>query len=206
MDLFEKSDFETALKVIRDHVIRTPMEHSRYLSELNGGRVYIKCENEQTTGSFKLRGACYTILTLKNIYNTFVTASSGNHGLACSLAFSQTDTTGIIFLPSGIQKSKLSKLKSTGAKLMFVDGDAVVVEEAARKYADEHRVKYISPYNDINIIRGQGTCGVEILEQCPKVDYVFVTVGGGGLASGVLCAIKAAKPGVKGIVKISHIK
>lgn len=200
MELFEKSDFENARKLIKSYVKKTPLEISKVLSELNSGRVFLKCENEQTTGSFKLRGAIHSILVLKNIYQRFVTASSGNHGLACAHAFSKTDTSGIVFLPSSVDKSKLEKLKSSPlVDLKFVDGDQVLVEEAARKFASEDRLKtrFISPYNDVNIIRGQGTCGLEIMDQCPDVDYVFVTVGGGGLASGVLVAIKSINPNVK---------
>ena len=99
-----------------------------------------------------------------------------------------------------VDKSKLEKLKSSPlVDLKFVDGDQVLVEETARKFASEDRLKtrFISPYNDVNIIRGQGTCGLEIMDQCPDVDYVFVTVGGGGLASGVLVAIKSINPNVK---------
>jgi len=194
---FERKDFEKAQARIKNFALKTPLKYSKYLSNLNGGQVYLKCENQQRTGSVKIRGASMAILTLKRMINEFVTGSSGNHGLACGYMFRSTKTHGTVFLPINVDTAKLKKLRASGATLKFINGDQVEVEEAAKRYAMEKARMYISPYNSKLVIHAQGTLGLEILDQCPDVDYIFVTVGGGGLASGVLTAAKLINPKIK---------
>ncbi|CAG5102759.1 Oidioi.mRNA.OKI2018_I69.chr1.g453.t1.cds [Oikopleura dioica] len=199
MENFKLEDFQEATRVIREFIPRTALHKSPSLSNLLSAKIYLKLENQNVTGSFKIRGAMYSVKTLKNIYEEFITASSGNHGLACAWAFSRVNTIGKIYLPEKISQLKLEKLTKTGCELIFVDGDQVEVELAAKNAAEANKskVKFLSPYNDLNIIRGQGTIGIEIFQQCPKVDVVFVTVGGGGLISGVAAALKLQKPSIK---------
>jgi len=167
----------------------TNLTRSHYLSNIIGGNVYLKEEHRQMTNSFKLRGAANSIQLHPEI-DTFVTASTGNHALAFCHVLQSVQKKGIIFVTSTIPATKLEKLKKFDMiELKIVEGDPQLGEIAARNFAEERGLKFISPYNDIEIIEGQGTCGLEILKQCPqKVDAIFVCCGGGGLISGIAVA------------------
>lgn len=172
---------------IRPHVAETPLLLSPILSERTGATVFLKLENRQITGSFKLRGAANKLLSLSAAERArgVVTASTGNHGLAVAHAASQLGIAATIFMPENAAPRKVAKLRHFDVELRFVPGDAVNAEITARRTADETGRVFVSPYNDPEIVAGQGTVAVEMLRQQPALDAVFVAVGGGGLIGGI---------------------
>lgn len=165
----------------------TPLTKSNTLSKLLNANVYLKEENRQFTGSFKYRGALSKITSLSSIdlKKGVVTASSGNHGMACASAASNLKISCKVFLPSNVSELKKQRIIDYGGAVEVVKGDCLVAELTAKEYARKHNIHFISPYNDINVIAGQGSIGIEIIRQLPEVDQVFVAVGGGGLISGI---------------------
>ncbi len=155
----------------------------------------MKREDLQHTGSFKLRGALNAVLSLdpRARRRGVVVASTGNHGLAVTHALAIAGVRGTIVVPRTIDPAKRARLERAGAKLLVCGDDSVETEAAARAIAANRRLHYVSPYNDAAVVAGQGTLGLEILEDLPDVDAVFVAVGGGGLISGVAAAIKSAR-------------
>lgn len=167
-----------AYRRIRDHVNHTRLVFDPTYS------LWLKCENEQKTGSFKWRGAL-SKLSLLNTGQTIITASTGNHGLGIANAAVLFGLKARIFLPATASPKKIEKLKALGADLIQVDGDSLEAEIQGKKYAALHHLPWVSPYNDEAIIAGQGTIGLEITERLPEIDKIYVTVGGGGLISGI---------------------
>ncbi len=178
---------------VSEHIERTELRQSSSFSEDLGAAVYFKLENCQTTGSFKLRGATNRLMTLSadELARGCVAASSGNHGAAVACAMQKRDATGVIFVPQQTSSAKTDKIKSYGGEVRYFGTDGLDTEQHARDYAEQNGMLYLSPYNDEQVIAGQGTCGVEILEQMPNVDVVFVAVGGGGLIGGIGAVLKA---------------
>ena len=183
---------------INDLIERTPLDHSAEFSELSGADVYLKRENRQTTGSFKLRGASNRLATLTDEQRArgCVAASSGNHGAAVACAMQRLDVSGVIFVPEQTSTAKVDAIRGYGGNVQFFGTDGLDTEQHARTYAIENDMFYLSPYNDPEVIAGQGTCGIEIQEQLPDVNAVFIAVGGGGLAAGVASVLKAGNPEV----------
>ncbi len=177
----------SAAERIRPHITETPLIPSAVLSERTGATVLLKLENRQITGSFKLRGATNKLLGLSDEQREagVVTASTGNHGLAVAHASSQLGIAATIFMPEDASPRKVAKLRNFDVELRFIPGDAVNAETTARRTADETGQVFISPYNDPEIVAGQGTVAVEMLHQQPALDAVFVAVGGGGLIGGI---------------------
>ncbi len=175
----------SAAERIRPHIVETPLLPSPLLSERTGAVVFLKLENRQTTGSFKLRGATNKLLGLSSGERGVVTASTGNHGLAVAHAASKLGIAATIFMPEDASPRKVAKLRNFDVELCFVPGDAVNAETTARRTADETGRVFVSPYNDPEIVAGQGTVAVEMLRQQPGLDAVFVAVGGGGLIGGI---------------------
>ncbi len=190
---------EAAAERIREHVVYTPLERSPACSELLQADVYFKLENLQTTGSFKLRGATNRVLCLsaKERERGVVAASSGNHGAAVAAALQKLEARGIIFVPEQTASVKQDAIRQNGGEIQLHGVDGLDTEQHARQYADDNGMLYLSPYNDIDVIAGQGTCGLEIIEQLPDIDDVFIAVGGGGLISGVACAVKRHNPAAR---------
>ncbi len=185
---------------IKTHVRRTPLEHSLLLSQMTGANVYLKLENWQLTGSFKLRGAMNKILSTSEFdrdHKTFVAASTGNHAAAFAYAVKKLGLKGEIFLPEIVSSTKLEFIKSFGVPCKLHGQDSLETEIYTRKYAEENSCILVHPYNDETIIAGQGTIGLEIAKDLPKVDAVFVPVGGGGLVSGIAGYLKSVKPKVQ---------
>lgn len=183
---------ERAETRIRPFILETPLLPSAALSERAGAQVFLKLENRQHTGSFKLRGATNKLLSLsaEERGRGVVTASTGNHALAVAHAAAQLDAAATIYLPEGASLRKAEKLRAFPVALRRVPGDALAAEISARRAAAERGQVYISPYNDPQIIAGQGTIAVELLRQEPELDAVFATVGGGGLMSGAAGYLK----------------
>ncbi|XP_033751139.1 putative threonine dehydratase [Pecten maximus] len=188
---------------IEPYVRRTHLEYSPGLSKLaDGCEVYIKLESEQITGSFKARGAFNKMLMLAERGPEFkekgvITASSGNHGLGCLAACKRTGIPLTVYCQKHVDAGKRNSLEEQGATVVLYGEDCVDAELEARRTANLSGVEYISPYNDYDIIAGQGTISVEILEQLPEVDAILVSVGGGGLIGGIARYAKQVKPSIK---------
>ncbi|HEU5161427.1 MAG TPA: threonine ammonia-lyase [Streptosporangiaceae bacterium] len=192
-------DIRAAHALLADVVVATPLLHSRYLSGQVGGPVYLKCENLQRAGSFKVRGAYVRIANLSDAERAcgVVAASAGNHAQGVALAAALLGSKATVYMPEGAPLPKVAATKSYGADVVLhgptVDGCLT----AAREHADEHGAIFIHPFDHPDIVAGQGTIGLEILDQCPDVRTVVVAVGGGGLAAGIAAAIKDTRPDVK---------
>lgn len=182
---------------IRPYVRETPLEYSYPLSAQSGCEVYLKLENIQVTGSFKARGSMNKILSLKNESRKIITASTGNHGLGVANALKATNKDGTIFLPTKASVAKVEAIKQRGIRVEFHGESGEVTEVYARKFALETNQVYVSPYNDEDVIAGQGTIGVELLRQLPELDAVFVSIGGGGLIAGIATYLKSVNPKIK---------
>ena len=171
----------------KNYIRKTPLDHSPSLSELINGEVYLKLENVQKTGSFKFRGAISKITSLSSDQRNkgVVTASTGNHGAAVSLAMKILDVNGKIVVPKNIARNKLENIKKLGGIVEFYGKDCIESEFRAQEISKESGSAYISPYNDPDIVTGQGTIAVELDNQLNNIDEVIVSVGGGGLISGI---------------------
>lgn len=184
---------------IRGHIKETPLAHSSAFSDMLGANVYFKLENKQTTGSFKLRGAMNRLMTIDDEQRLkgCVAASSGNHGAAVACAMQTLATSGVIFVPEQTSPAKVEAIRGYGGEVVFFGTDGLDTEQHAREYAEQNGMVYLSPYNDEQVIAGQGTCGVELVEQLPDVDVVLVAIGGGGLVSGVGSVLKVHNPSIR---------
>lgn len=173
-------------------LVRTPLLHSRHLSELVGGPVYLKCENVQRTGSYKIRGAYTRIsrLSPQERARGVVAASAGNHAQGVALAASLLGCKATIFMPAGAPLPKVEATRAYGAEIVFPGDSVDVCLPAAQAYAEAHGAVFIHPFDHPDIVAGQGTLGLEILEERPDVRTVVAAVGGGGLASGLGVALK----------------
>ena len=190
---------KAAANRISEHVRRTPFERSVMMSELTGADVWLKLENQQYTGSFKLRGAMNKMLTLsqserdRGIY----AASTGNHGAAVAYACQKLDVPCVIYVPENSSEAKLANMKRFGAEIRVYGKACMDGQLKARKVADSTGGIYLSPYNDPEVVSGQGTISAEIASQCNGLDAVIVSVGGGGLISGVGGFLKSFWPDIE---------
>ena len=188
-----------AAGVLRDVARPTPLLVSRALSEQAGGPVYLKCENLQRTGSFKVRGAYLRIarMTPEQRARGVIAASAGNHAQGVALAASLLGARATVVMPSGAPLPKIAATRSYGAQIAL---HGLTVEDAlarARELAAATGATFIHPFEHPDVIAGQGTVGLEIARQCPEVATVAVPVGGGGLAAGITVALRAARPGAR---------
>lgn len=193
------ADIQAAQEVLRGVVTRTPMEGARWLSELAGGPVLLKAENLQRAGSFKIRGAYLRLSRLSGEERAagVVAASAGNHAQGVALAAQMLGIKAVVYMPHGASLPKERATRGYGAEIRFEGHTVDEALEHARTYAAETGAVLVHPFDHPDIVAGQGTCGLEILEQCPDVKTVIVSTGGGGLLAGVATAIKALKPDVK---------
>ena len=177
---------------IRSHIRETPLEYSFPLSNLLAMNVYLKLENLQFTGSFKVRGALNKIMSLTKDERSrgVITASTGNHGMGVAYALKALGEKGIVCLPEIASKQKIEMLKNYGMEIIFFGSECAQTEIHARNISQKKNTVYISPYNDPQIIGGQGTIGLELKRQLDQVDAVFIAVGGGGLISGIAGCLK----------------
>jgi threonine dehydratase len=191
-----RADIEAARDLLGDVARRTPVEGSRPLSERVGGPVALKCENLQRAGSFKIRGAYVRIARLSDDERArgVVAASAGNHAQGVALAATLLGTSSTVFMPEGAPIPKVEATKAYGATIRFAGSTVDEALVAAEEYAVQSGAVLIHPFDHPDIVAGQGTVGLEILEQCPDVKTVVVGVGGGGLVSGVAAAIKPVRP------------
>ncbi|MGW6291542.1 threonine ammonia-lyase [Streptomyces sp. NPDC055058] len=192
-------DVRGAQKMLSGVSRTTALESSRYLSRAVGAPVHLKCENLQRTGSFKLRGAYVRIAGLlpEERAAGVVAASAGNHAQGVALASSLLGVRSTVFMPKGAPLPKVSATRDYGAEVRLHGQVVDETLDAAMEYAQRTGAVFIHPFDHPDIIAGQGTVGLEILEQCPEVRTVVVGVGGGGLIAGIAVAVKAYRPDVR---------
>ncbi|MGV3489117.1 MAG: threonine ammonia-lyase [Tuberibacillus sp.] len=192
------NDVEIARKEIAGMAKVTPVLSSTTLSEKIGNQLFIKAEHLQTTGSFKIRGAANKV---KNAVNGgarhVIGASSGNHGQAVAFVAKKLGVKATIVVPENVTSAKVDAIKGYGADIIYCGTTSHERISRAKSLAEEDGAVFIPPYDDPFIMAGQGTAGLEILEQVANVDVIYVPVGGGGLISGVLTAVKESQPDVK---------
>jgi len=190
---------EQAHQRIAPHLRRTPVELSPFLSAATGARVWCKLENYQRTGSFKLRGALNKVLSSSRAEQQrgFVAASTGNHGAAMAYAARLCDAPVTVFVPTTADPDKVERLRRDGVSVEIAGDDCTDAEAAARVFAADRGVTYVSPYNDLTVVAGQGTLGLELHEQLPDLDAVFIALGGGGLTGGVAAWLKSVRPKIQ---------
>jgi threonine dehydratase len=191
-------DVRSARELLEGVARTTPLEGSRALSERVGGPVWLKCENLQRTGSFKIRGAYVRIarLTAEERSHGVVAASAGNHAQGVALAASLLGCRATVFMPESAPLPKVAATRAYGAEVRLF---GATVDEAlleAARFAQEQGAVLIHPFDHADVIAGQGTVGLEILEQCPDVRTIVVCTGGGGLVSGIAAAVKGLRPDV----------
>ncbi|MFD8093979.1 threonine ammonia-lyase [Streptomyces malaysiensis] len=192
-------DVRSAQKTLSGISRLTALEGSRYLSGLVGSPVHFKCENLQRTGSFKLRGGYVRIAGLSPDERAagVVAASAGNHAQGVALAASLLGVRSTVFMPEGAPLPKIAATRDYGAEVRLCGQIVDETMRAAQEYAERTGAVFIHPFDHPDIIAGQGTVGLEILEQCPEVRTVVVGIGGGGLAAGIAVAVKALRPDVR---------
>jgi threonine dehydratase len=195
-------DIEEARELQRDSgsvVVPTPLQESRWLSGQADAPVWLKCENLQRTGSFKIRGAIVRMsrLSADERAHGVVAASAGNHAQGVALAAQYLGIRATVFMPEGAPIPKEKATRAYGAELRFHGHTVDEALTAAQEFTAETGAVLIHPFDHPDIVAGQGTCGLEILEQCPEVRTIVVPLGGGGLLAGIATAVKSARPDVQ---------
>ena len=191
--------FEEASELVKKVTNSTKLVYSDYLSEQSGGKVYLKPENMQHTGAYKIRGAYYKISTLSDEEQGrgLITASAGNHAQGVAFAAKKFGCKAVIVMPTVTPLIKVNRTKSYGAEVIL-HGD--VYDDAyayACELAEKEGYTFVHPFNDIDVATGQGTIAMEIVQELPTVDYILVPIGGGGLVSGVATLAKMLNPKIK---------
>lgn len=185
---------DRARTLIRDRVHRTPLVPSRTLSERVGAPVLLKCENLQKTGAFKVRGALHRLLTLTDEQRQrgVATISAGNHAQAVAWAATSSGVRSVVVMPEGASASKVRASREYGAEVIL-HGDASAAFVRVREIADERGLTFVHPFDDVAVVAGHASCGLEIVEECPDVGTIVVPVGGGGLSSAITAAVVATR-------------
>jgi len=194
--MIDIEDVRAARERVRETVRHTPLDYSHTFSEMTGAEVYLKLENFQRTGAFKIRGATNRIETLSDAQRAagVVTASAGNHAQGVALAATRADVDSTIVMPENAPIAKVNATRGYGASVVLHgDGYEAAAERAHELEREEGRT-YVHAFDDEMVMAGQGTIGIEILEDCPDLDTVIVPIGGGGLISGIATAIEAERP------------
>ena len=191
--------FEEAAEIVKQVTIPTKLIYSDFLSEQTGNKVYLKPENMQRTGAYKVRGAFYKIsqLTDEERAKGLITASAGNHAQGVANAAKMFGVKATIVMPVGTPLMKVNRTKSYGAEVVLHGN---VYDEACAKaleLAEEHGYTFVHPFDDLEVATGQGSVAMEIIKEIPTVDYILVPIGGGGLAAGVSTLAKMINPDIK---------
>lgn len=192
------ADIYLARRRIQHKVFRTPLIESPTLSELTGTEAYLKLENHQKTGAFKLRGATNKIMSLEPeaLEKGVITVSSGNHGLAVSRAARELGIPAYVCVSTATVENKVNAIRNMGAKVLMEGGSYDEAADVANQKMNDLNLTMIHPFDDPDIIAGQGTVGLEIIEDLPEIDTILVPLSGGGLMSGVALALKTIKPSI----------
>lgn len=190
-------DFKKAHKSISPYINYTPLIHSLALSK--NLEVYLKLECLQVTGSFKLRGATNKLLSLTNEQKNkgVIAVSTGNHGKGVAHAAKQIGIKSTIFMSSMVPEHRKKAIESLGAKVEIIGNNSDEADLYAREFAKKKNITLVHPFDDLDVIAGQGTVGLEMLEAMPDIDSVIIPTSGGGLIGGIALAIKLQKPNVK---------
>jgi threonine dehydratase len=199
MDVIDAAAIEAARRRLREAIVETPCPYSQTLSELTRTRCHVKLENLQMTGSFKERGAANLLLQLgvDERRRGVIAASAGNHGLAVAFHAERLRIPATIVMPEYAPLIKVTSARRYGAEVILHGINYDEAYERACALADERGLMFVHPFDDARVIAGQGTLGLELLEQLPELEAVVVPVGGGGLIGGVALAIKATRPDVR---------
>ncbi len=199
MDLVQIEDVRRAAALLEGVANATPLVPSRMLSEMTGGPIFLKCENLQRTGSFKIRGAYNRIALLSESERArgVVAASAGNHAQGVALAASLLGVKATVFMPIGAPLPKVQATSAYGANVVLEGSVYDEAYHAAELYAEEQMAVLVHPFDHPDVIAGQGVVGLEIMEELPEVGTILVGVGGGGLISGIATAVKSLRPDVK---------
>lgn len=197
--MFTLEKFEEATEIVKKVTSQTKLIYSAYLSDLTGGKVYLKPENMQHTGAYKLRGAYYKISTLseEERQRGLITASAGNHAQGVAYAAKAYGCKATIVMPTVTPLIKVNRTKSYGAEVILKGDDYDAACAYALQLADEKGYTFVHPFNDIDVATGQGTIAMEIVQELPTVDYILAPIGGGGLISGVSTLAKMLNPKIK---------
>jgi threonine dehydratase len=193
------ADIEAARKTIGDSVFLSPCAYSETFSRLTGNRIYFKLENLQMTGSFKERGAANKLLSLtaEERARGVVTASAGNHAQGVAYHATRLGIHAKICMPVGTPLIKVSSTRDYGAEVILTGGNFDEAREEAERICQAEELVFVHPFDDDAVIAGQGTIGLELLEQQPDLEAVVVPIGGGGLIGGIGCAVKEKKPAIR---------
>src|ERR1700759_4365045 len=199
LDLLTLADIEAAGELLTGIIQTTPVIESRPVSDVIGRSTWLKCENQQRAGSYKVRGAYTRIARLSSAERRrgVVAASAGNHAQGVALAAGLLGIKATVFMPEGAPLPKVSATKGYGAAIEYAGNSVDDALDAAYAFADQTGAVLIHPFDHADIIAGQGTVGLEILEQCPAATTIITGVGGGGLISGVAVAAKALRPDIR---------
>lgn len=191
--------FEEASEVVHKVAVETKLLYSTYFSEQTGNKVYLKPENMQVTGAYKIRGAYYKISTLTDEERAkgLITASAGNHAQGVAYAAKAYGVKAVIVMPTTTPLMKVERTKSYGAEVVLYGNVYDEACEYAYKLAEEHGYTFIHPFDDLAVATGQGTIAMEIVKELPLVDYILVPIGGGGLCTGVSTLAKMLNPNIK---------
>ncbi len=195
--VFDRARFEEARARIAGSLHRTPLLRSRTLSGVAGAPVYLKCENLQKTGSFKVRGALHRLLRLseEEREHGVVTISAGNAAQALAWAGQTAGVPVVVVMPESASRAKVEASRGYGAEVVL-HGDAREAFARAHALAGERGLRFVHPFDDEEVVAGHGSCALEIMEELPDVGSIVVPVGGGGLVSAVAAAAAAVRPGV----------
>lgn len=189
-------DVEDAIIRIAPYATKTPVLTSRTLNEQTGGEIFFKCENFQRAGAFKFRGACNSVFALpdEDAAKGVATHSSGNHGQALALAARMRGIPAYVVMPENSPAVKLNAVEGYGAKVIRCKSNQKAREETLKQVVDETGARFIHPYDNVNVIAGQGTCACELLMDHPGLDIITAPIGGGGLISGTSITARQLMP------------
>src|SRR5689334_10658129 len=199
LDLLSLSDIEAARELLTGVIETTPLIHSRPLSDITGAPSWLKCENQQRAGSYKVRGAYTRIARLSDAERRrgVVAASAGNHAQGVALAAELLGASATVFMPEGAPLPKVTATRGYGAAIEYAGTSVDDALDAARQFAAETGAVLIHPFDHPDVIAGQGTVALEILEQLPEAATIVTATGGGGLVSGLAVAAKALRPDIR---------
>ena len=199
MDMLTLEKFEEASEIVKRVTNQTKLVYSEYLSEQTGGKVYLKPENMQRTGAYKLRGAYYKISTMTEAERErgLITASAGNHAQGVAYAAKSFGCKAVIVMPTVTPLIKVNRTKSYGAEVVLYGDDYDAASAYAKELAEKEGYTFVHPFNDLDVATGQGTIAMEIVQEMPTVDYIIAPVGGGGLLTGVSTLAKMLNPKIQ---------